>query len=130
MSLLERLRTRLLGERMGLPSGIPLGAIPDGVVLRRGRMVPRVGGFLARMGGPAAAVTLGRTIVFHPEARCTRQLLAHELEHVRQWREDPLLFPLRYALATLRHGYRDNPYEVAARAAAAAAHPPIAEDAS
>jgi hypothetical protein len=46
-------------------------------------------------------------------------LLAHEMAHVRQWRADPL-FPVRYALATLRHGYRDNPYEVEARAVASA----------
>ena len=51
------------------------------------------------------------------QARRWPELLEHELEHVRQWKADPL-FPLRYTLATLRHGYYDNPYEVQARAAA------------
>jgi hypothetical protein len=87
------------------------------VKLRQGRLVPWIGGVLARARHPAAAVTLRRTIILDPGAQLTPQLLEHELEHVRQWKADPL-FPLRYSLATLRHGYHDNPYEVAARAAA------------
>jgi hypothetical protein len=120
MSLIERLRAGLLGPPIQIPHAGGAPPLPPGVVLRRGSLLPRLGGFFARMGGPAAAVTLGRTIVFHPGARVTRELLAHELEHVRQWREDAL-FPLRYTLATLRHGYHANPYEQAARAAARAA---------
>ena len=45
------------------------------------------------------------------------RLLRHELEHVRQWRTRPLTFPIRYLLCHLRYGYRDNPYERAARQA-------------
>ena len=126
MSLVERTAGLLLGRRIPPPAGVPDGLIPEGVVLREGSLIPRIGGLLARMGAPAAAVTLGRTIVVSPGARLSHRLLVHELTHVRQWRED-LLFPLRYSLATLRYGYRDNPYEVAARQAAAAAHPPSAE---
>ena len=66
---------------------------------------------------PAAAVTLGDTILVHPGAPLTARLLRHELAHVRQWRAQPLTFPLRYVLNHLRYGYRDNPYEVAARQA-------------
>jgi hypothetical protein len=121
MSLLERARTTLLGEPIRLPADLPPGVVPEGVRLRRGRLVPWIGGVLARMGGPAAAVTLRRTIVVSPEAPLTPDLLAHELTHVRQWRED-VLFPVRYTLATLRHGYRDNPYEVEARRVAASLH--------
>ncbi len=62
-------------------------------------------------------MTLRRTIVLNPEARITPTLLAHELAHVRQWQKDPL-FPIRYSLATIRHGYHNNPYEVEARALA------------
>ena len=91
--------------------------------LRRGRLVPWIGGRLIRSPRRAAAVTLGRTIVVDPAADLTEQLLRHELAHVRQWREDAL-FPLRYALATLRHGYRNNPYEVEARAEADRLFPP------
>lgn len=89
--------------------------IPEGVELRAGRWLPAVGGRLSGMGRSAAAVTLGRTIVVHPDALLSGRLIRHELEHVRQWRRHPLTFPLRYALYHLRYGYRDNPYERAAR---------------
>jgi hypothetical protein len=130
MSLLARLRTRVIGRPFPLPAELGSAVLPAGVRLVSGRLIPRLGGYFAGMGGAAAAVTLGRTIVVHPGARLTGSLLAHELEHVKQWREDRL-FPLRYTLATLRHGYHDNPYEVAARAAAeASTHPSSIEDQS
>jgi hypothetical protein len=110
---------RWLGDPLPVPPELGQGRVPDGVRLVSGRFVPWVGGVLGRLGGAAAAVTLGRTIVVNPRVRLTPSLLAHELEHVRQWRADRL-FPLRYTLATLRHGYHENPYEVAARAAARA----------
>ena len=103
---------RLFGQRMRHAT-----SLPDDVVIRSGRWIPVLGGLLTRSRRAAAAVTLGRTIVVHPEARLTDRLLRHELEHVRQWQQAPLTFPLRYAWQHLRHGYRDNPYEVAARAA-------------
>lgn len=82
--------------------------------MREGRLIPAIGGWLARMNRPAAAVTLGHTIIVHPRARLSERLLRHELVHVRQWREDPL-FPLRYTLETMRRGYRENRYEHEAR---------------
>ena len=120
--MLENLRSLLLGPRVDPPPGIDVDSLPAGIVFRSGRLVPRLGGVLSRLGGPAAAVTLGRTIVINPEARLTRSLLAHELAHVRQWEQDRL-FPIRYSLATFRHGYHDNPYEVEARHFAAAEQP-------
>jgi hypothetical protein len=117
--LIDRLNDLVLGERMAPPDDLPEGAVPEGVVLRSGRLVPWLGGVLSRLGGPAAAVTLGRTIVINPGVTLTPGLLAHELAHVRQWRQDPL-FPIRYSLATLRHGYHNNPYEVEAREFASA----------
>ncbi len=90
---------------------------PAGVEIRVGRWVPALGGRLSGMGRNAAAVTLGRTIVVHPDAAMDGRLLRHELEHVRQWRRYPLTFPIRYALCHLRYGYHDNPYERAAREA-------------
>lgn len=128
MSLFERTATALLGRRCAVPDSVPAHLVPPGVVLRRGRLVTRIGGLLARMGAPAAAVTLRRTIIVDPGATLTPSLLTHELVHVRQWQEDPL-FPLRYTLATLRHGYWNNPYEVEARAiAATAVRPPDQEN--
>ena len=117
MSLIERTAAALLGEAFHPPGDLPPEALPAGVQLRRGRLIPWIGGRLAGARRPALAVTLRRTIVVDPDARLTPELLAHELAHVRQWLDDPF-FPLRYTLATLRHGYHDNPYEVEARAAA------------
>jgi hypothetical protein len=49
--------------------------------------------------------------------------LAHELEHVRQWRRYGITLPVRYLLACAAarrggHWYRDNQFEIEARAAA------------
>lgn len=121
---MERLLTVLLGARIPPPEGIPQDTIPRGVVFRRGGFIPRIGGILGRMSGPAAAVTLGRTIVVCPGVRLSPSLLAHELTHVRQWREDPW-FPVRYCLKTLRHGYFNNPYEVEARECSASVTQPL-----
>lgn len=122
MSLMDRATGALFGPRVSLPPDLPAELLPEGVTLRAGRLVPKIGGIFGRMRGAAAAVTLGRTIVLNPDARLTRELLVHELTHVRQWREDAL-FPLRYTLATLKHGYWNNPYEVEARVAAAEQQP-------
>ena len=115
--MLTRLVRPLVGRVAQTPLGVPL---PDGVEVRVGRWVPALGGRLSGMRRSAAAVTLGRTIVVHPDVVRSGpvldgRLLRHELEHVRQWRRHPLTFPIRYALCHLRYGYHDNPYERAAR---------------
>jgi hypothetical protein len=102
---------RLLGKRVAEPDA------PAGVVVRRGRWITALGGLLAGHSRAAAAVTLGRTIVLHPDVPLTPRLLRHELAHVRQWQRRRLTFPLHYAWLHLRHGYRANPYEIEARAA-------------
>ena len=91
--------------------------LPEGVHVVRGRWIPWIGGLFTGSVRPAAAVTVGDTIVVHPGAALTAELVRHELEHVRQWRRDGWRFPIRYAVQYARHGYRANPYEVAARAA-------------
>ncbi|HEX2093677.1 MAG TPA: DUF4157 domain-containing protein [Longimicrobiaceae bacterium] len=118
---MEAILARVLGRRVEPPPEIPRDLIPPGVVFREGRLVPAIGGKLGKMHGPADAVTLGRTIIVHPDARLSQHLLVHELTHVRQWEEDRL-FPVRYALESLRRGYRDNRYEREAREAERAAH--------
>jgi hypothetical protein len=120
MTLIAALLDRVLGPAVEPPADIDAAEVPAGVTLRAGRLVPAIGGLLARMGGPAAAVTLRRTIVVHPEVQLTRRLLAHELAHVRQWEADAL-FPLRYTLETVRQGYLGNRYERQAREAEASA---------
>lgn len=110
---------RLVRSVAGEPVASPV-ALPDGVEVRRSRWIPALGGTLARLDGPAAAVTLGRTILVHPRIRPTERLLRHELVHVEQWKRHPYAFPFRYTAAHIRHGYARNPYESEARAAEAA----------
>ena len=100
----------------GRPMGTPV-RLPEGVEVRRSRLVPWIGGWLSGMGRPAAAVTLGRTVLVHPSVRPGNRLIRHELAHVRQWERHPLTFPFRYIGYHIRHGYHDNPYEAEARAA-------------
>jgi hypothetical protein len=114
---------RLLGPEVE-PAVVGAEAdVPDGVRLRRSGWFTRLAGKLAGMPGAAGAVTLGRTIVLAPGVRLSARLLRHELAHVRQWRESRV-FPVRYVLAHVRHGYAGNPYEIEARAAEASAAPP------
>lgn len=91
--------------------------LPAGTAVVRGRWIPEVGGRLCGMRGPAAAVTLGSTIIVHPRVELTPALLRHELAHVNQWRERPLVFPLSYVWHHFRHGYAANPFEIEARRA-------------
>jgi hypothetical protein len=64
-----------------------------------------------------AAITLGHVIVTN--RRLDDPLLAHELEHVAQAERWGLLYYPAYLLGSVR-GYRRNPFELAARRAAAA----------
>jgi hypothetical protein len=107
---------RVFGSAFAPPPEL-CGELEPGVLLRSGRWIPRIGGLLAGSRYPAAAVTLGSTIIVHPDVPLTRRLVRHEMEHVRQWRARPIGFPLHYTWLYLRHGYRDNPYEVSARQA-------------
>jgi hypothetical protein len=91
--------------------------LPADVSVRVGRLIPYLGGLFSGMGQPAAAVTLGRTIVVDPSVPIDRRLIRHELAHVRQWQQNPVTFPARYVLNHFRYGYERNPYEVEARAA-------------
>ena len=91
--------------------------VPQDVAILRSKSIPALAGRLAGMKGPAAAVTLGDAIVLHPDVQLTTELLRHELEHVKQWRRHSLSFPFLYVWGHFRHGYRNNPFEVEARAA-------------
>lgn len=105
------LADRVLGRRIP-PAELPC-PLPPGVEVRQNGWIPRLGGWF--MGGdrrPAGGVTLGRTIVVPEGAEPSESLLVHELVHVEQWR-DPL-FPVKYVLQWVRHGYGGNPYEIEA----------------
>lgn len=74
------------------------------------------------------AITIGRHIFAW--RRLDDVELAHELAHVEQWRRYGITFAVRYLWASRRitraggDGYRDNPFEVEARAAADALRQP------
>ena len=106
----------LLRAASGAVQGLP-EAVPDHVSVRAARWLPVIAGKMSGMRAPAAAVTLGRTIIVHPNVRITGRLLRHELAHVQQWQRHPLTFPARYVINHIRYGYAANPYEVEARAA-------------
>lgn len=77
--------------------------------------------FLGQQG--ATAATLGHVVVVRGDA-APRALLAHESLHARQQERLGLLFGVAYPLAGALWGYRNNPFEVAARAAARAVSGP------
>jgi hypothetical protein len=105
----------LLSKWLVQETALPV-EMPHAVRVFRTRWIPWLGGRLAGLKSPAAAVTLGDAILVHPDARITATLLRHELAHVQQWRARPFTFPLRYVIGHLRHGYQNNPYEREARA--------------
>lgn len=115
---------RLAGYLWAAPltaTGVLLGALSrtrpqvrDGVLLFT--EVRGLGGRMLSWRGFAAA-TLGHAVITAHEP--TERLLRHELVHVRQAeRWGPLFVPL-YLAGLIRYGYRRNPLERAAYAAAA-----------
>ena len=109
MSLLSGLADRILGPR--IPDAELPHPVPEGVVIRRNRVIPAIGGmFIGGSRRPAGAVTLGRTILWNATEPVTDDLIVHELVHVEQWEKDPL-FALKYCAEWFRHGYHENPFE-------------------
>ena len=108
----------VLGAPFELPPAL-VAAYPD-----LGRATWRRGGLALRIGGwclgraSVSGITLWRTIALAEGVALDPELLLHELRHVDQFAADRA-FPLRYLWGTLRHGYRDNPYEADAREYAA-----------
>ena len=86
-----------------------------GVVLAEGADWPR------RLGWRYRAITFGHVILVVDEA--DERIMAHEFVHVHQYEIwGPLMVPVygvvaAWTVARGKHFYRDNPFEVAARAA-------------
>lgn len=106
-----------LGCLFALASGCPPGAwrrSPRAWLAVTDRGLARL--VLTRRG--YVAITLGRLVV------ATRQLSTaerrHESAHLDQYRSLGWRFLPRYLWCQIRHGYRNNPFEVAARVAEAA----------
>jgi len=108
---------RLFGEPIDLEPRL-LHDFPElrSARYRRGGAPPRVGGWCL---GPrsVAAIALGRTVWIARDADLTPELLLHEHAHVEQWRT-VRWFAARYVWESLRRGYSNNRFEIAARQAA------------
>lgn len=68
------------------------------------------------------AMVLGKTILLHDtttnEFISNRKWIRHELAHVQQFKKHGyLLFLFKYLLESIKNGYYNNKYEIAARAA-------------
>lgn len=85
--------------------------------LRRGGLLPRIGGWALRR-STVDAITLRGTVFLAPHAALDPALLLHELRHVQQFFESRT-FPLRYLWESVRRGYVENAYERDARRYAA-----------
>ena len=90
--------------------------VTRGIILAEGASWPR------KLGWKYRAITFGHVVLAVEEL--DQKTLEHELEHVRQYeRIGPLYGPL-YVLSSVRallkggHYYRDNRFEIEARAAA------------
>lgn len=60
-----------------------------------------------------------RVIYVMPGHESNQQVIRHELKHLEQIERDGrVLFGIKYVWWLARYGYRNNPYEVEARAAA------------
>ena len=109
---------------LGLAAALLGGRVPRWDPEVAALVVPSVRGpfrwFLSQQG--ATAATLGHVVVTRG-ATPDPVLLRHEAQHARQQERLGLLFAVAYPLAGARWGYRDNPFEVAAREAARVSGP-------
>ncbi|MGH2757320.1 MAG: signal peptide prediction [Actinomycetota bacterium] len=97
--------------------------LTHGVLLCEGAEWPR------KLGWRYRAITFGHVVLCIDDI--DDRVLAHELAHVRQYESWGPFFVPAYLLAALwavlrrRHPYRDNHFEVAARAEVSGGHPVI-----
>ncbi|CAN5282669.1 hypothetical protein BH23GEM2_BH23GEM2_02800 [soil metagenome] len=108
----------ILGRPVTLPRAVAL-RYPEleSVRLRRGGLLPRIGGWALRR-STVDAITLRRTVYLAPHAALDPALLLHELRHMQQFFESRT-FPLKYLWESVRRGYAENVYERDARRYAA-----------
>ncbi len=61
--------------------------------------------------------TFWNTLIIREGYEDNQSLILHELTHVKQISDEGLIkFTLKYVTNLFKYGYRDNPYEVEARA--------------
>ena len=118
MGIAARIAEALIGRPEPLPEHVAQRYRELRTVkLRRGGVMPRVGGWALGQ-ATVDAITLRRTVFLAPHARANATLLLHELRHVQQFLESGT-FPLSYLWESLRHGYEANRFEQDARSYAA-----------
>jgi hypothetical protein len=113
---------RVAGAVVGRPIELPPSLVARYPELARaqwrsGGLPPRVGGWFLGQAS-VSAITLWRTIWLARPTGVPEELLLHEIRHVAQFQADPT-FAFRYVWESVRRGYRQNKYEVDARAYAA-----------
>jgi hypothetical protein len=114
----SRIRAAVIGVPVSIPPALS-ERFPElaRVRYRRGGLPPRIGGWA--LGVPSvAAITLWKTVFLAPNVGFPAELLLHELAHVQQF-QDVRGFAIRYLWESIRTGYQENRYEVAARRFAA-----------
>ncbi|HRO43217.1 MAG TPA: DUF4157 domain-containing protein [Flavipsychrobacter sp.] len=75
-----------------------------------------------KLGVAQLAIVIGRTIFLHNVSEIqflsNKRWLMHELKHVAQYEEHGMIgFLCKYIFESIKSGYRQNKYEVAARKA-------------
>lgn len=60
----------------------------------------------------ARAVTFGHVVILGPKTE--PRDLNHELVHVKQYKDAPIIFPFLYYFELIRKGYKNNKYEIEA----------------
>ncbi len=73
----------------------------------------------AKLGVSEVAIVINRTIYLHNATAATllanKRWLCHELKHVEQYQAYGVcLFLWKYLLSSLRHGYKQNKFEIEA----------------
>ncbi len=98
---------------------------PDGFIevrIKENALVARIAAFNLGASGHGAAIVFGTTINLYKVSRedflKNTPYLLHELTHVLQYQREGFVgFLLKYLWYSIRFGYRQNPFEVEARAA-------------
>ena len=75
-----------------------------------------------KLNARSVAIVIGTTIHLHNATRSeflyNQRWVRHEIMHIRQFQEHGFIpFLVKYLWETVKHGYRNNKYEVEARAA-------------
>lgn len=92
---------------LSLPRNISLTRKPYSIVFEAGKLWWAID----YMKG-ARAATIGHTVILGKGVMPTD--LTHELVHVRQHEQRPVVFPLLYYIELFRKGYKENKYEIEA----------------